>query len=261
VAHTSRLDLEQVTVQYGEFVAIEDISFEVGAGEFVAVVGPTGCGKSSLLNLVAGLLAPAHGTVRTGGSAVNAVNKDCGYMFQVDALLPWKTALDNVLLGPMLRGASRVEARQLAQQWLERVGLAGFEQRYPHQLSGGQRKRVAMAQVLINRPPILLMDEPFSALDVQTRSLMEQELLGLWQELEATVLFVTHDLEEAIALSDRVLLLTAGPGSRLKGDYAVELPRPRNVVEARFTPGFGEIYERVWNGLRDEVMASYARNR
>ena len=182
-------------------------------------------------------------------------------MFQVDALLPWKAALDNVLLGPALRGMPKQQARQLAHEWLERVGLAGFEHRYPHQLSGGQRKRVAMAQVLINRPPILLMDEPFSALDVQTRSLMEQELLGLWQALQATVLFVTHDLEEAIALSDRVLLLTTGPRSRLKGDYPVELPRPRNVVEARFTPGFSEIYERVWNGLREEVMASYARRR
>jgi len=229
------------------------------AGQFVAVVGPTGCGKSSLLNLVAGLLAPAQGSVRTGARPVNSVNRDCGYMFQVDALLPWKTALDNVLLGPILRGTSRTEARSLARQWLARVGLTGFEDRYPHQLSGGQRKRVAMAQVLVNRPPILLMDEPFSALDVQTRALMEQELLGLWQEQQATVLFVTHDLEEAIALSDRVLLLTAGPRSRLKGDHAVDLPRPRNVVEARFTPGFSEIYERVWSGLREEVLASYAR--
>jgi NitT/TauT family transport system ATP-binding protein len=181
-------------------------------------------------------------------------------MFQVDALLPWKTALDNVLLGPILRGTPKAEARQLARHWLEVVGLTGFEHRYPHQLSGGQRKRVAMAQVLVNRPPILLMDEPFSALDVQTRSLMEQELLGLWQDLRATVLFVTHDLEEAIALSDRVLLLSAGPRSHLKGDYPVELPRPRNVVEARFTPGFADIYERVWNGLREEVMATYARS-
>ncbi|HEX8969030.1 MAG TPA: ABC transporter ATP-binding protein [Chloroflexota bacterium] len=255
------LQVQRVTVRYGGFTAVEDITFEVPDGEFVAVVGPTGCGKSSLLNLVAGLLAPAQGTVLTGGRVVSAVNRDCGYMFQVDALLPWKTALDNVLLGPMLRGVAKTEARQLASEWVRRVGLTGFQDRYPHQLSGGQRKRVAMAQVLVNRPPILLMDEPFSALDVQTRSLMEQELLGLWQELGATVLFVTHDLEEAIALSDRVLLLTAGPGARLKGDYRVDLPRPRNVVEARFTPGFADIYERVWNGLREEVLASYARQR
>jgi sulfonate transport system ATP-binding protein len=260
-AATSRVELAGVTVQYANYVAVEDVSFEVPAGEFVAVVGPTGCGKSSLLNVVAGLVAPVRGAVRTGGTAVTGVNTRCGYMFQVDALLPWKTALDNVVLGPSLRGTGRQQARSLAQQWLERVGLAGFEHRYPHQLSGGQRKRVAMAQVLINRPPILLMDEPFSALDVQTRALMEQELLGLWQELDATVLFVTHDLEEAIALADRVLLLSRGPASHLKGDYPVEMPRPRNVVEARFMPGFGEIYERVWNGLREEVMASYAHQR
>ena len=255
------LELQDVTVQYGGFTAVEDITFEVPDGQFVAVVGLTGCGKSSLLNLVAGLLAPAQGSVRTGGRPVTSVNRDCGYMFQVDALLPWRTALDNVLLGPVLRGAPKTEARKLASQWLARVGLAGFENRYPHQLSGGQRKRVAMAQVLVNRPPILLMDEPFSALDVQTRALMEQELLGLWQEQRATVLFVTHDLEEAIALSDRVLLLTAGPRSHLRGDYAVALPRPRNVVEARFMPGFGDVYERVWSGLREEVMASYGRRR
>jgi NitT/TauT family transport system ATP-binding protein len=256
------IELGGVAVQYGGgFIAVENITFEVPAGEFVAVVGPTGCGKSSLLNLVAGLLPPAQGAVRTGGHPVSAVNTDCGYMFQVDALLPWKTALDNVVLGPVVRGTPKLRARKLGREWLDRVGLHGFEDRYPHQLSGGQRKRVAMAQVLINRPSILLMDEPFSALDVQTRSLMEQELLGLWQDMGATVLFVTHDLEEAIALSDRVLLLSAGPASHLKGDYHVDLPRPRNVVEARFMPGFGEMYQHVWNGLREEVMASYARQR
>jgi NitT/TauT family transport system ATP-binding protein len=255
------VELRNVAVQYDAYLAVEDISFEVSGGQFVAIVGPTGCGKSSLLNVVAGLLATAHGTVCTAGRPVGGVNRDCGYMFQTDALLPWKTALDNVLLGPILRGTAKSDASLLARQWLARVGLAGFEDRYPHQLSGGQRKRVAMAQVLINRLPILLMDEPFSALDVQTRALMEEELLGLWQDLGATVLFVTHDLEEAIALADRVLLLTAGPRSRLKGDYAVNLPRPRNVIEARFTPGFNDIYQQVWSGLREEVMTSYARQR
>jgi NitT/TauT family transport system ATP-binding protein len=255
------VELRNVAVQYDAYLAVEDISFDVPGGQFVAIVGPTGCGKSSLLNVVAGLLPTAQGSVCTAGRPVNGVNHDCGYMFQTDALLPWKTALDNVLLGPILRGKPRSVADALARQWLARVGLTGFEDRYPHQLSGGQRKRVAMAQVLINRLPILLMDEPFSALDVQTRALMEEELLGLWQDLGATVLFVTHDLEEAIALSDRVLLLTAGPRSRLKGDYAVHLPRPRNVIEARFTPGFSDIYQRVWSGLREEVMTSYARQR
>ncbi len=256
-----QIRLDGVAVQYATFTAVQDISFEVPAGQFVAIVGPTGSGKSSLLNVVAGLLLPARGQACTAGRPVDGVNRTCGYMFQTDSLLPWKTALDNVLLGPILRGTSRSDAIALARDWLARVGLTGFEQRYPHQLSGGQRKRVAMAQVLINRLPILLMDEPFSALDVQTRALMEQELLALWQAQRASVLFVTHDLEEAIALSDRILLLSAGPGARLKGDFAVDLPRPRNVVEARFTPGFNETYQRVWTGLRDEVLASYASQR
>ena len=253
--------LEDVELRYGAFPAIRGISFSVPRGQFVAVVGPTGCGKSSVLNLVAGLLAPTAGSVVTDGRPVAGVNRECGYMFQADALLPWKTALENVLLGPLLRGVAKAEAAGLARQWLGRVGLGAFEDRYPHQLSGGQRKRVAMAQVLINRLPILLMDEPFSALDAQTRALMEQELLGLWQDLGATVLFVTHDLEEAIALSDRVILFTAGPQATLKGDYAVDIPRPRNVVEARFMPGFGDVYQHVWSDLREEVMASYERSR
>ena len=248
-------------VRYGSFTATVDVNLEASAGEFVAVVGPTGCGKSSVLNLVAGLIAPATGVVETFGRPVSGVNRECAYMFQSDALLPWKSAEDNVLLGPLLRGAPRSRARADAREWLARVGLRGFENRYPHQLSGGQRKRVAMAQALINRLPVLLMDEPFSALDAQTRALMEEELLGLWAEDDATVLFVTHDLEEAIALSDRVVLFTAGPGATIKGSYEVPLPRPRNVVEARFAPGFNEIYERVWSDLREEVLTGYAQQR
>jgi NitT/TauT family transport system ATP-binding protein len=180
-------------------------------------------------------------------------------MLQQDALLPWKTVLENVMLGPVLRGTAKNHAAADAQGWIERVGLRGFENRYPSQLSGGQRKRVAMAQALINRLPILLLDESFSALDVQTRALMENKLLELWLELKATVLFVTHDLEEAIAMADRVLLFTAGPDATLKGDYVVRLPRPRNVEEVRFIPGFTELYETIWRNLKEEVMVAYAR--
>jgi len=259
--YQTQVELAGVGLRYGAFPAIREITFSVPRGQFLALVGPTGCGKSSVLNLVAGLLAPSAGAVGAGGRPVAGVNREAAYMFQQDALLPWKTALDNVVLGPLLRGRPRAEAIADARGWLGRVGLSAFGHRFPHQLSGGQRKRVAMAQALINRLPLLLMDEPFAALDAQTRALMEQELLGLWQEQGATVLFVTHDLEEAIALSDRVLLFTAGPDATLKGDYAVPLPRPRNVVEARFIPGFAEIYERVWGDLRDEVMASYERSR
>ena len=253
------ISFDSVGVNFGGYNALQSLSFSVPQGQFVALVGPTGCGKSSVLNLAAGLLKPTSGVVRTASRQLDSINSDAAYMFQQDALLPWKTAIDNVMLGPALRGKPRPQAAKEAQVWIERVGLRGFESRYPSQLSGGQRKRVAMAQALINRLPILLMDESFSALDVQTRALMENKLLELWQELEATVLFVTHDLEEAIAMADRVLLFTAGPGARLKGDYTISLPRPRNVSEARFIPGFAEIYETIWRNLKEEVMATYDR--
>jgi NitT/TauT family transport system ATP-binding protein len=254
-----RVQLESVGVRYDDFEAIRDVSFDVPPGQFVALLGPTGCGKSSLLNLVAGLMTPSSGRVLSGEREVIAINRDSSYMFQADALLPWKSALSNVMLGPLLRGTPRRETEAMARSWLARVGLTGFEHRYTHQLSGGQKKRVAMAQALINEPPILLMDEPFSALDAQTRARMEQELLTLCQGIGATVIFVTHDLEEAIAMSDRVVLLTAGPASTVKSDNAVPLPRPRNVVEARFMPGFTQIYEALWEGLKEEVNRVYAR--
>lgn len=250
--------LSSINLSFGGYVALDGISFEVPRGQFVSIVGPTGCGKSSLLNIVAGLLKPTTGSLSSRGRELEAANPDAAYMFQHDALLPWKTCIDNVMLGPVLRGRTRTEAEKEARLWLQRIGLAGYEGRYPSQLSGGQRKRVAMAQALINRPPILLMDEAFSALDAQTRVLMEDKLLELWSELQATVLFVTHDLEEAIAMSDRILLLTAGPRATIKADYPVPLSRPRNVAEARFTPGFAGLYETVWRNLKEEVIASYA---
>jgi NitT/TauT family transport system ATP-binding protein len=255
----AEIALESVGVAFGGYNALQNLSFEVPQGQFVALVGPTGCGKSSVLNLVAGLLKPTTGIVRTANGRLDSINRDAAYMFQQDALFPWKTAIENIMLGPVVRGKSRPQAASEAQFWLERVGLRGFESRYPSQLSGGQRKRVAMAQALINRLPILLMDESFSALDVQTRNLMENKLLELWQQVGATVLFVTHDLEEAIAMADRVLLFTAGPNARIRGDYPISLPRPRNVAEARFIPGFAEIYETVWRSLREEVMETYDR--
>src|SRR5215475_11057011 len=243
---TIEVALDSIGLRFGSYGVLSNLSFEVPQGQFVALVGPTGCGKSSVLNLVAGLLKPSTGLLRAGGRLLNSINRDAAYMLQQDALLPWKSVLENVLLGPILRGTPRDHAAADAQAWIEKVGLRGLENRYPSQLSGGQRKRVAMAQALINRLPILLMDEPFSALDVQTRALMEDKLLELWQDIKATVLYVTHDLEEAIAMGDRILLFTAGPRATVKADYAIDLPRPRNVAEARFTPGFSEIYEAVW---------------
>ncbi len=242
------------------YTALRDLDLAVQDGEFCAVVGPTGCGKSTTLALISGLEPPSEGEVLVGGAPVRSVGRDVGYVFQVDAVFPWKSVLDNVATGPRFRGMERREADERARDWIKRVGLSGFERYYPHQLSGGMRKRAALAQTLINEPRILLMDEPFSALDVQTRTLMENELLQLWSATGASVVFVTHDLEEAIALADRVVVITAGPGT-VKGVYRVDLPRPRNVAEIRFEPEFSRIYHEIWDDLRDEVLVSYERSK
>jgi sulfonate transport system ATP-binding protein len=265
VTSPSAIELRGVTKRFvnpaGElFTAIRDVDLVVGEGEFCAVVGPTGCGKSTTLALVSGLEPPSLGDVRVFGKPVTGVGRECGYMFQRDAVFPWKSVFDNVAAGPSFRGIPRNEARRQTQEWIARVGLAGFERYYPHQLSGGMRKRVSLAQTLINGPRILLMDEPFSALDVQTRLLMENELLELWSHTKASVVFVTHDLEEAIALSDRVIVMTAGPGT-VKGEYRVDIPRPRNIAEVRFQPRFTELYEEIWRDLRDEVLVGYERSK
>jgi sulfonate transport system ATP-binding protein len=240
------------------FTALADVDLRVESGQFCAVVGPSGCGKSTTLTLVSGLERASEGDVLVHGEPVTAIGEDVGFVFQSDALLPWKTVLDNVAIGPRFRGVARGEAHERSRDWLRRVGLSQFEDRHPHQLSGGMRKRVALAQSLINEPEILLMDEPFSALDVQTRSIMSNELLGLWEQSRPSVVFVTHDLEEAIALADRVVLMTAGPGT-VKDVYEIDLPRPRQVPEIRFDPRFVELYEEIWNTLRDEVQRAYAR--
>ena len=237
------------------YTAVRDVTLAVGAGEFVSVVGPTGCGKSTLLNVAAGLLAPSTGTVEVFGEPLVGINRRAGYMFQADSLMPWRTALGNVAAGLEFRGTSDASAQ--AHEWLKRVGLGGFGDRYPHQLSGGMRKRVSLAQTLVLDPDIILMDEPFSALDIQTRQLMENELLALWAEKKKAVLFITHDLDEAIAMSDRVVCLSAGPGSHPIGEFAIDLPRPRDVAEVRATPRFVELHQAIWDVLREEVLAGY----
>jgi NitT/TauT family transport system ATP-binding protein len=257
------IELRRVTKQFltpsgAVHTALRDLSMTVARGEFCAVVGPTGSGKSTTLTLVSGLDEPTDGEVRVLGAPVHGIGPAVGYMFQTDAVFPWKSVLDNVASGPRFRHMRRHEANERARDWLVKVGLRGFEDRYPHQLSGGMRKRVALAQSLINEPQVLLMDEPFSALDVQTRVLMENELLALWSATSASVVFVTHDLEEAIALADTVVVLTASPAT-VKGVYRVELPRPRNVAEIRTQPGFSDIFGEIWDDLRDEVMVSYER--
>jgi NitT/TauT family transport system ATP-binding protein len=243
-----------------QYLALRDLNLAVKPGEFCAVVGPTGSGKSTTLSLISGLDRPTRGEVRVMGEPVKGVDKRIGYVFQSDAVFPWKDVLHNVAAGPLFRGMRKAEAFERARDWVARVGLADFEDRYPHQLSGGMRKRVSLAQTFINGPQILLMDEPFSALDVQTRVLMEDELLELWAAASASVVFVTHDLEEAISLADRVCVLTAGPAT-VKGLYTIDLPRPRKVEEVRFQPRFVELYHEIWEDLRSEVMISYERSK
>ncbi len=239
-------------------MALRGIDLTVQPGEFVAVVGPTGCGKSTMLGLIAGLEKPNRGQVSVMGKPVHDISQRVGYIFQNDALFPWKTVLNNILAGPLFRGVSSEEALERARDWINRVGLAGFEHYYPTQLSGGMRKRVALAQSLIIQPNVLLMDEPFSDLDVQMRTLMEDELLDLWASTEASIVFVTHDLEEAIALADRVIVLTVGPAT-IKGVYAVDIPRPRHVSEIRFNHRFAELHKEIWEDLRSEVSKNYGR--
>ena len=288
------LELDRVTVTFRSadiheqgYTAVGDTTLRVRAGEFVSVVGPTGCGKSTLLNIAAGLLAPSSGDVRVFGQPLQGVNRRAGYMFQSEALMPWRSAIDNVMVGLQYRGSAEDDARREGQAWLERVGLGGFEDRYPHQLSGGMRKRTALAQVLALDPDIILMDEPFSALDIQTRQLMENEVLALWAGGEGrraaprpkpltpsgggreasggshmkkkAVLFITHDLDEAIAMSDRVVVLSAGPATRPIGEFTIDLPRPRDVAEVRADPRFVQLHSEIWAVLRDEVLKGYAQ--
>ena len=241
------------------FTALHDVNLTVAPGQFCAVVGPTGCGKSTTLTLVAGLDRPSAGTVRVGGTPVSGIASGTSFMFQADALLPWKTVLANVAMGPLFHGVPKKEAHAKAREWLRVVGLSGFEGHHPHQLSGGMRKRVSLAAALINEPSILLMDEPFGALDVQTKAIMSNELLSLWDQTRPSVMFVTHDLEEAIALADCVAVITAGPGT-VKAVYDVDLPRPRGAVqEIRFEPRFLELHQQIWDSLREEVERAYAR--
>lgn len=236
------------------FATLSNFDMTVGRGEFVALVGPTGCGKSTTLNLITGLGKPSGGQVRVMGNPVDGIDPRIGFVFQADALFPWRNVIGNVMAGPVFRGKPTGEAKAAARDWIARVGLAKFENHFPHQLSGGMRKRVALAQTFINEPEILLMDEPFSALDVQTRVVMHEELLRLWGSSKASVVFVTHDLEEAIGLADKVYVLTARPAT-VKAIHAIGIPRPRNVSELRYTPEFIDLSRQIWTDLKQEVLS------
>jgi NitT/TauT family transport system ATP-binding protein len=263
VAPTAAVELKNVTCQFagsggGTYTAVSNVDLRIEDAEFVAVVGPTGCGKSTLLNVASGLLEPSSGDVLVFGKPLAGLNRQSAYLFQADALMPWRTALDNIAAGLLFRKMRKAEAEAQARDWLARVGLRAHADRYPHQMSGGMRKRVALAQALILDPPILLMDEPFSALDIQTRQLMEDELLQLWSVNRKSVIFVTHDLEEAISLADRVVVLAAGPGTRPVAEFNITLPRPREVSEIRMTQDFLELHTAIWQVLKKEVLKSHA---
>jgi len=262
--HAPAVDLAGVTISFrladrASYTAVERATLTVADGEFVSIVGPTGCGKSTLLNASAGLLVPSAGSVSIFGAPLAGRNAQAGYLFQAEALFPWKTAIDNVAIGLEVAGVEASAARRRAQEWLARVGLAGFAARYPHMLSGGQRKRIGLAQVLIRDPKILLMDEPFGPLDAQTRQIMGNLLLDLWSADRKAVLFVTHDLEEAIALSDRVVIMSAGPAARIIGDWKVPLPRPRDIAEIKLDRAFHDLHREIWHMLKAEVLKGYAQ--
>ena len=274
-----RVSRDFVTPSGALYRAIDDISLTVDAGAFLAIVGPSGCGKSTLLNVAAGLLTPTSGRVRVDGVDLDGLNRRATYMFQQDALLPWKNVRDNVALGLTLAGVKRADAHARADGWLARVGLTDFAAHYPAQLSGGMRKRATMAQNWIVDRGLMLMDEPFSALDVHTRQRMESELLSLWEataepaeraekndsrrapRFKRTVIFVTHDLDEAIALADEVVVLSAGPASRIVARHPVPLDRPRDLMELRTTAAFVDLYRAIWAVLREEVVKSQRTNR
>ena len=241
------------------YPAIARASLSVANGEFVSIVGPTGCGKTTLLNITAGLVAPSSGRVEIFGAPLAGLNRQAGYLFQAEALFPWKTALENVAIGLETDGIARREARERARTWLARVGLGDFAARYPHMLSGGQRKRVGLVQVLIRDPKILLMDEPFGPLDAQTRQIMGNLLLDLWTADRKAVLFVTHDLEEAIALSNRVVIMSAGPAARIIGQWKVVLARPRDIAEIKVERAFQDLHREIWATLKAEVVKGYAQ--
>lgn len=248
------LDIRGLELSYGEEPVLAGLDLAVHAGEFVSLIGPSGSGKSSVLRAVTGLQAPSAGTV-----SLDVEPEHVAFLFQDDALLPWRTARANVALGLRIRGVPKAAALDRADTWLERLGLAGLGDRYPRELSGGQRKRVALAQILSLQPRLLLMDEPFSSLDAIVRHRLTEDLLGWVERERLTVLLVTHDLEEAISLSDRVLLLSGGPRARVVERYEVPLPRPRDLLAARIHSSFGPLLRAIWEDLEREVSPAVVR--
>jgi NitT/TauT family transport system ATP-binding protein len=239
----------------GVFTAVDDVSVEISSGSFFMIVGPSGCGKTTLLRIVAGLEQPSAGAVEVVRAdrekPINAM------IFQGESIFPWMTVEDNAAYGLAMRGVAKREIAEVVGHYLERTGLTRFADSYPHQLSGGMKQRVAIARAFANDPEILLMDEPFSALDEQNKTLLQQELLRIWEETKKTVLFITHSVDEAVTLGDRIMIMTAQPG-RAKAMIDVPFPRPRNVFDLRAEPAYGELIYRIWGDLRDEVQRARA---
>ncbi len=258
------LELKDVTVSFpppkgrAPLLALEGMDLSVEQGELVALVGPSGCGKTTALNVLAGQVTPSKGQVRLAGEPVNGVLPSVGYIAQGDTLLPWRTVLDNVALAMELRGVPKAQRRERARALMAKMGLGGFEDNYPRELSGGMKKRAAIARVLAVDPAILMMDEPFAPLDALTRQRLQDEILTLWESTGCTILYVTHDLTEAITLADRVLLLSRRPG-RVVGDYTIDLPRPRRVMDVKFTPRFVELEKTIWQALREQLAEEGGR--
>jgi NitT/TauT family transport system ATP-binding protein len=235
----------------GPVRALQNFDIDIQEGEFLSIVGPSGCGKSTFLNVLLGLIRPDSGDIRMQGAPIAGPSTDRAMVFQEFGLLPWRTVKANVELGLELKGLGAAERARVSEPLIEMVGLAGFDGHFPHELSGGMKQRVGLARALATDPDVLLMDEPFAALDAQTRDLMQVELLRIWQQAKKTVLFVTHQIDEAIYLSDRVMVMTKRPG-RAKKIFPIELPRPRDY-EMRVTPEFNELKLEIWNELKDEI--------
>jgi NitT/TauT family transport system ATP-binding protein len=254
---TTKLAMSQLSKTYRkgdrEIEVLRALSLDVADGEFVSIVGASGCGKTTLLRLVDGLIPPTSGTVTIDGRVVTKPGTDIGFVFQQDGLFPWRTVIANTILGPEIQGKSLQDSRARASQILRLVGLGGFERHYPHELSGGMRQRVNIARALAIGADVLLMDEPFAALDAQTRVIMQGELMRIWRETRKTVLFVTHQIDEAVYLSDRVVVLTARPG-RLKEVLSIDLPRPRDL-SVKWTPAFVDYTNHIWSSIEEEVRA------
>lgn len=247
----SAVTLNAIAIAFNNVTVLQDVDFEVVPGEFVCLLGPSGCGKSTLLSAIAGFVEPAAGTITCFDEPVTSINPDTGVVFQSsEALFEWLTAEQNVAYGPRMHGKSKSESRSIARDFLTRVGLGPAAQKFPRELSGGMKQRVQIARVLANEPKLVLMDEPFGALDAQTRHVLQTELIQLWQRTGATIVFVTHDIDESVLLADRIVVMTAGPEAKIKSEYRVEAPRPRRRQDVV------DLYDQIQEDIRVEVAQS-----